>query len=230
MRYIELITEGTKISAPANQDGTRAVYATKRFLKELSVAMEFPGAERSFRKFLETKTSQPYSAMIRTSATDRPFTGGALSGVWHCHLVKGKIIVVYLFDDTHVELFTVGPHDAYEGKNVEMLSRYIESVGDGGETLSRFMWKDEAKPIVFDDEVFTDLEGIIYTMAQNDDERQLLDEFVKKGDGFFNDFIRGLVTAANEDPRAPEEFNNAWAARYGNTIQAYVTTALRSSQ
>lgn len=230
MRYIELLTEGTKISAPADLDGTRSVYVTKRFLKELPVALEYPGAKQSLQKFLEAKTTQPYATLIRTSANDRPFTGGVLSGVWHCHLVKGKIIIVYLFDDTHVELFTIGPHDAYEGKNVEMLHRYIESVGNGGETLSVYQWKSKAAPVVFDDDVFTDLEGIILTMAQNDDERQLLDEFVKKGAGIFYDFVEGLITAATADPRAPEEFNKAWTARYGKTIQAYVTTVLRSSQ
>jgi hypothetical protein len=103
------------------------IVATKRFLKNSAFYFRgYPGIEATLKEFLHFKQQNPKAQFGKK---DIPFTGGPLKGLFHVHLIHGKVILVYGLRGNQIRLFDMVEHDDFEGKSIPALAKYIDSLG-----------------------------------------------------------------------------------------------------
>lgn len=114
MRLFEIVSPSFKIKD------------TKRFLKNFAYYMRgYPQLEQNFIDFCDVKRLGE-----RFGSKDLPFTGDALVGYMHAHLVHGKVIVIYSLRDNVLKLYDIGEHSITDGKNAVKMKNYIKSLDD----------------------------------------------------------------------------------------------------
>lgn len=101
------------------------IFATKRYLKNAAYyARGYPSFRASLEDFLKFKLSSP---LVSWGGKDEPFTGGLLTGIWHAHLIHGKVMVIYRPRADQIALYDVGEHNSFEGKAVMDLAKYVNN-------------------------------------------------------------------------------------------------------
>lgn len=77
-------------------------------------------------EFIEFKRKSPLSVWGKK---DEPFTSNnVLGGVWHAHIIHGKVVVIYIATATQLALYDVLEHSEFDGKGTAgNLAKFIAS-------------------------------------------------------------------------------------------------------
>lgn len=132
-----------------------SVQATAMFRKEIAVAPE--RVKNALKDFIETKKQD---STQRFGLKDWPFTGGgpAAKQFWHCHLVHGKVVVIYRIVSGVLYLYKLSDHDgASMGSGHQFTTM-------GNSELGAFSLDDDQK-IEITKAVKQDVNQLFYEMA-----------------------------------------------------------------
>ena len=207
MRFFEIASPRAKI------------VATKRFMKNAAVYLRggYKGLDKVFRDFLEFKSENPTTPY---GVKDTPFGGGnkALQGIWHCHLIHGKVIVIYKAVGSEVQLYDMVEHTAVEGgsKQTNSISDYIASLGSSDFTPVAV--QDHSAPAALSADTKRELDDLMYEMAAQD--RDIL---LSAARGDFVDLMEFMRLAA------PDVSDDAIIAAYGGAqgLQAHIRQVMK---
>lgn len=166
--------------------------ATKRFVKNTAFYSRggYPAFEKTLRQFLDFKTQNPREPFNRK---DSPFVAGSpLAGYAHCHLVHGKVVVIYAVKDNELRLYDVTEHDTFEGKGMQTLRAYLRSADlePVGQSETKASLSAEQK---------AELDELFYEIAAQ--EREVINDALKNDWSHLFDYIRMVIdeeTAADE--------------------------------
>lgn len=189
--------------------------ATKRFVKNAAFYSRggYPAFEKTLRQFLEFKVQNPREPFNRK---DTPFTSGSpLAGYWHCHLVHGKVVVIYNYDSNNLLLYDVTEHDSFEGKGVGTMRAYLRSA-----ELEPLAQNDQ-QPSKLSSDDKSELDNLFYEIAAQ--ERDVIDQALKGDWSHLFDYIRMLV----EESSASDE--TIFAAYNGQDgLRSFLADILRN--
>lgn len=191
MRFFEIATPRLKL------------VATRRFIKNASSYFRsYSGVAKAFRDFIEFKNQNPKAQF---SVKDTMFTGNdVLKNVMHCHLIHGKVIVVYRIIDGTMWLYDMVEHTAVENKAARNLGMFIQSLnrsdfapyeppqkmrGQVGEP------RELEVRVVLEPEQMQELDGLFYEMVSQD--RDVIDSAIA---GDFRDIMEFMTLAVDEKP------------------------------
>lgn len=100
------------------------IWRTERFQDHLETYIRSdPSLINLLKEFISAK-----SLGIQFGKKDSVLGSGPLSGIGRCHLIHGKVIVVYQLKATDLFLYDINEHTAIEGKAARDLARYIQSI------------------------------------------------------------------------------------------------------
>lgn len=194
MRFFEIATPRLQI------------VATRRFIKNASSYFRsFSGVEKAFREFVEFKNHSPKEQF---GIKDIPMTGNdLLKNIMHCHLVHGKVIVLYRIIDGVLWLYDIVEHSAFDTKtSARNLGAFIQSLNAGdfqpfeppapkkmrvqvGEP-----WELEAR-VALPPEQMQELDALFYEMVGQD--RDIIDAAIR---GEFRDIMEFMTLVVPEKP------------------------------
>jgi hypothetical protein len=223
MRWCELY-EQLIFNIPDHQ-GTRRIFMTSAFQKDYSHFKKYSGANvpkilRDFLLFKQTTGIKPIGPK------DAPMGHGIAA--WHCHLVHGKVIVLYAVDDTHIELYRILEHADYDSpKQTMALKKYVAHLHPSDFVEYILPPEFSSKTITFSPEIFSEIEEMIYTLTQNTEDREILTQFATSGSGLLYDVILEMIGARSQD--TVEQFLTAWKRKYGHPITEFAAQALRTT-
>jgi mRNA-degrading endonuclease YafQ of YafQ-DinJ toxin-antitoxin module len=104
MRFAELFESAAPLK----------IVATKRFIKDTQFYIRSTaGVLTTLRDFLNFKIHEPKQSF---GIKDTPFIGKNIKGrhLQHCHIVHGKVILLYKIENGYLELLDMLEHSAYD--------------------------------------------------------------------------------------------------------------------
>lgn len=180
------------------------ILATKRFIKNAALYSRggYPAFEKTLRQFVEFKTQNPREAFNRK---DSPFVANSpLSGYAHCHLVHGKVVLIYTTKENQLRLYDVCEHDAFEGKGMQTMRTYLK--GAGLEPME--VGHDAADTL--DSEIKSELDELFYEIAAQ--ERDVIVSALGGDWPHLFDYIRMVV---DEETATDETIFSAYGGKDG---------------
>ena len=199
----------------------RTVVATNRFVSDLAkLAEHMPEAIELLDGFIKSKvkSSEKYSRK------DDPFRNGNLSGIWHWHLLFGKIIVFYQLTPTELRLITITNHKMIDGPPPRTWGQWIANLKPSD--YHPFALPSAEIYEISDDEK-SQINKIFWEMAVNPNDRGYLVDII---DGNWSNDVVDFLIQSIEQPMTPEQKWDAILRGFGGlegitaTIQAILDT------
>ena len=101
------------------------IKTTNRFEKNFaSMLGSYPAAAGVLSKFLQHKVADHRQQFGKK---DTPFIrSGPFGGYFHCHLIHGRMIIIYNVKDGALCLYAVMDHRGFEGRQAASLAAYLK--------------------------------------------------------------------------------------------------------
>lgn len=169
----------------------RALQVSKRFKKEFaSFAKTHPSMVETWERFLKLRLAsdaneEPFNKK------DYQFSGGDLRGFWHVHLVFGKVILIYDYDDSDLYVFRVVDHSAIDGMSRRAQALRQTLTRDDMEPMDVGGTQDTPGLTAADRER---IEALIYYMTAED--RDILEALIR---GNYEDFLMFALEEVSEE-------------------------------
>lgn len=215
VRYYELLVENTVFrDVDLSPDGNRRVFYTDQFQHDLSIYR----VNQELTDFLNFKIN-PENKFTSYGKKDDIFHY-TLKGYWHCHLVHGRVILIYSLDNTHLELYRLVDHKEIDSqKQMKMILTFIDNLD-----RSRFKELHLFQSRIFPSNVFSEIDNFLQSLIYDADDRKLLEEYVATGSGLILDYIHEIANLENEQDS--KQFLMQWRKRFGKSIVEYVKQLL----
>lgn len=156
-------------SSPAGTQTPVTILVTRRFERSNEdYKRDVPAYGPALHKFLTHKTTSPRTAY---NNSDKMFvSGGPLRGISHCHLIQGRVVLIYAMVGNELRLYEVGPHRGYDTPSSG--GRMADFIA--GASLEPIEFDpDSDKPRLTEEEMKT-IDELIFEMAANETDRGIL--------------------------------------------------------
>ena len=207
MRWAEILKEVRFNSIRIN--GKHQIFVTNAFTKNFTAFKSMDNKlEGHFNEFLIKKMNGEILSKDSQFASNSP-----LKGVWHYHIRFGDVVITYTIDNTHMEIYTIDVHAAYEGvRQQQKLGDYIKKLSK--DDFGVYLIPDNK--INFTKEQMIEIEGMIYSLVGD---RSLV-EFLETGQGILKDIIYGTLGMCGDADI--EEFFKVWEKQYKISFDKFV--------
>jgi hypothetical protein len=156
-------------------------------LADLQGLISFPGARKGLDRFVEFRkthrTDEAYNVKDGAYSPSSP-----LKGIRHCHVVYGKVIIVYNDVGNEVRLMRTITHAEQEGKFILSLAAYCRSLEAGD--FVPFAVREQR---TLEDGEIAEINDLILGMLTNDSDRAILEKASSGNFDEFMDFVRFYV-------------------------------------
>lgn len=147
---------------------TLKIEATKRFMKNASTYLRgYAQLEKNLNEFLNFKIKNPRT---RFNNKDTLLTGGIIKNTMHCHLVHGKVILLYRVTNDTLLLIDIVEHTLLDAQsNINKLGTFIDSLDQSDFVPYQMRVRGEPAAMVnLPEDQKSELEGLFYEMAVSD--------------------------------------------------------------
>jgi mRNA-degrading endonuclease YafQ of YafQ-DinJ toxin-antitoxin module len=209
MRWFEILNEVVF----KNKDEEFTVFMTQQFKKTYNnIIRSQPRVKEDFEKFIDFKREYNIKAFGNRDNIMAP--GSGMSGLWHYHIIYGKVIVIYSIDRNHIELYAIGEHILYDTPaRVLALKRFIDSL-----TQDDFEIYQQYSMFSISSEKMNEVVELIYSLIP--DEIDLLTNYLKTGKGLFSEILYDTINAKNENDI--DLFHNEWLKKFKISFEKYI--------